>query len=220
MYWNEQQIEEWVNYINLIVGDDSPKGGLFIAEKSNSIEVSMAGEKDELLQILAASVYNFSKTHSMAFEDVMDEISDTWSKMREKNGQMVFGNEIIDMETGIGFNSETEMISFPIPPKEIQEQMLKSIEAKYGKTSKVKERLHSEDDIINFLKECSEVGSFVANEENGEQGIVFVYEGDRFSYFPHAPGTIAYHSDEGVSVDLFEDDDIFRMVILKILNQE
>ena len=62
--------------------------------------------------------------------------------------------------------------------------------------------------------------SFVANEENGEQGIVFVYEGDRFSYFPQDPGTIAYHSDEGVSVDLFEDDDIFRMVILKILNQE
>lgn len=62
-------VEEWANYINSIVGDDSPEGGLFIAEKSDSIEVSMAGEKDELLQILAASVYNFSKIHSMAFED-------------------------------------------------------------------------------------------------------------------------------------------------------
>lgn len=220
MYWKEEQIEEWANYINSIVGDDSPEGGLFIAEKSDSIEVSMAGEKDELLQILAAGIYNFSKIHSMAFDDVMSEITDTWSKMREKKGQMAFGKEIIDMETGIGFNSETEMISFPIPPKDIQEQMLKSIENTYGKTGKVKERLHRENDIIEFLKECSEVGSVIANEETGEQGIVFIYEGDKFAYFPDDPGTLAYYSDEGVSIDLFEDDEVFRNLILTMLNQE
>lgn len=45
MYWSESQIEDWANYINSIVGENSPEGGLFIAEKADSIEVSMAGEK-------------------------------------------------------------------------------------------------------------------------------------------------------------------------------
>ncbi len=44
----------------------------------------MAGEKEELLQLLAASIYDYSKMHKLAFEDALKEISDEWDEMREK----------------------------------------------------------------------------------------------------------------------------------------
>lgn len=37
---------------------------------------------------------------------------------------MQYGDEIVNLESGIGYNSETEMISKPIPPQEVQEQIL------------------------------------------------------------------------------------------------
>lgn len=84
MYWIENNIRDWVSHTNSIVGDDSPEGGFLIAEKTEGVEVSMAGDKEELLQLLAASVYNFSKMYELAFEDVMTSITDTWSEMRKK----------------------------------------------------------------------------------------------------------------------------------------
>ena len=50
MYWSEENLRDWVGYINSIVGDDSVEGGFLVAEKTDTVEVSMAGEKEELLQ--------------------------------------------------------------------------------------------------------------------------------------------------------------------------
>ena len=55
-----------------------------------------AGEKEELLQLLAASIYDYYKMHELAFEDSMKEISDEWDKMREK-GIIQCGDEVIDL---------------------------------------------------------------------------------------------------------------------------
>ena len=76
MFWKEENIQSWVEHINSVVGADSPEGGFLIAEKTDSVEVSMAGEKEELLQLLAASIYDFSKINEIAFEDALSKISD------------------------------------------------------------------------------------------------------------------------------------------------
>lgn len=181
----------------------------------------MAGEKDEVLQLLAASVYNYLKMNQIAFEDAMSEITGAWSKMREKKGYMKFGDEIVDLEIGIGFNDQTQMISLPIPPKEVQDEMIASIEAMNEKTGAVKERLGTVKDIFTFLDVCSDVGSFVANEETGERGLSFVYKNDRFMYFPvnDGAGMLNYYSESGgMGIDFFENDEIFRKVVIKLLD--
>ena len=222
MFWSEENIISWVEHINSVVGNDSPEGGFLIAEKTDSVEVSMAGEKEELLQLLAASIYDYSKMHELAFEDALKEISDEWDKMREKKGYMQCGGEVIDLETGIGFNSETNMISFPTPPKDVQDKMIAAIEQMNGKTDEVKERLHSVKDIFEFFDECTEVGEFIADEETGEKGLAFVYKSDRYLYIPHddSPSMLSYSSESGgMGIDFFEEDEIFKKVVRKILEE-
>lgn len=52
---------------------------------------------------------------------------------------MQCGDEVIDIETGIGFNSETNMIRFPTPPKVVQDEMGVAIEQMNNKTGEVKD---------------------------------------------------------------------------------
>lgn len=220
MYWSQDDFVKWTEHINSIVGENSEEGAFIAAEKTKGIEMLMAGEKEEILELLASAVYNFSKNYGIAFEDVLVDIQNTWDQLKQKEGYMRVGDEIIDMQTGIGINEKEGMISFPIPPKDIQDEMIASIEEMNSKIGAVKERLGSIKDIFAFFKDCTEVGGFVANEETGEMGIAFVYNGDRFMYIPelNKPGTLSYSSETGgMGIDYFENDEIFREVVMKLL---
>lgn len=221
MYLGEADFIKWTEHINSIVGTNSLDGAFWAAEKTDRIEIMMAGEKEEVLELLAAAVYNFSKNNGIAFEDAITEIEDAWDKLKQKEGYMQIGDEIVDMQTGIGINEKEGMISFPIPPKDIQDEIIASIEEMNSKTSAVKERLRSVKDIFAFFKDCTEVSGFIANEETGEKGIEFVYNGDRFMYIlDNNSGMLSYSSESGSMGDVyFEDDEIFRKVVSKLLEE-
>lgn len=222
MYWSQEDFEKWTEHINGIVGEDSEEGAFIAAEKTKGIEILMAGEKQEVLELLASAVYNFSKNYGIAFEDALVDIQNAWDKLKQKKGYMQFGDEIIDIQTGIGINEKEGMVSFPIPPKDIQDEMIASIEEMNNKIGAVKERLGSIEDIFTFFNDCTEVGGFIANEETGEKGITFVYNGDRFMYIPETnkPGMLSYSSETGgMGIGYFEDDEIFRKVVTKLLEE-
>ena len=221
MYLEETDFIKWAEHINSVVGEDSLDGAMLAAEKTDRIEIVMVGEKEEVLELLASAVYNFSKDNGIAFEDAITEIQDAWDKLKQKEGYMKIGDEIIDMQTGIGINEKEGVVSFPAVPKDIQDAMIASIEEMNSKTGAVKERLHSVVDIFEFFKDCTEVNGFIANEETGEKGITFVYNGDRFTYIPYNnPGLISYSSESGgMGIDCFEDDEIFKTVVIKLLEE-
>ena len=104
MYLEETDFVKWAEHINSVVGEDSLDGAMLAAEKTDRIEIVMVGEKEEVLELLASAVYNFSKDNGIAFEDAITEIQDAWDKLKQKEGYMKIGDEIIDMQTGIGIN--------------------------------------------------------------------------------------------------------------------
>ena len=74
MYWSQEDFEKWTDHINGIVGENSEEGAFLVAEKTKGIEILMAGERQEVLELMASAVYNFSKNHGIAFEDVLVDI--------------------------------------------------------------------------------------------------------------------------------------------------
>lgn len=123
--------------------------------------------------------------------------------------------EDIPFGTEITEEQYESLMSFEIPEK-LQVESITSIEETESKTGYVKERLGSFKDIFEFFKECTEVEGYIADEETGEKGITFLYNGDRYIYLPEceAPRLLACFSEiRGPGFSVFRNDEIFRAFV-------
>lgn len=232
MYFNEEELQKWAEYINSIVGNNSPKGAFIAAEKAENAEVNMAGESDELLYLIATTVFHYSKMQHIAFEDALKAISDKWEEIAEEDGYIKSGNEIIDKKTGIGYNPEEETISFPIPPKEVEEEMLAFIQNMTSEFELIKDRLKTEDDILKFFEECEFVGCMLPNAEDAEndennknneeddnksEGIKFKYNDVIYAYFLDTPENLLSFSNAGNGIEILEEYEALNSIAIKMI---
>lgn len=220
MYFNEEELQKWAVHINSIVGDDSPKGAFIAAEKAENAEVNMAGESDELLYLIATIVFHYSKMQQIAFEDALTAISDKWGEISKEDGYIKSGNEIIDKQTGIGYNPEEETISFPIPPKEVEEEMLTFLKNRTTEFDFIKDKLKTEDDILEFFNECEFVCCMLPeNEEddNKREGIKFKYKDTIYVYFTDTPEDLLFFNSTGTGSDILEEYEPLNSVAIKMI---
>ncbi len=219
MYLNDEDLKKWGDYVKGIVGEDSDKGAVLVAEKSDGIEVKMAGSKEEELELLAYSIYNFSKIHSIAFADVLNEITETWDRIQSQNLIGHFGNEVIDLNTGIGFNEEEGMVSFPMPSQEEMEKFQKIQQENYALLDAISERFSAVGDIYAFLDECTDTGICVADEKTGEKFITFAFEGIEYDYYPFFDnGYMCFRNDDRINMLPYENDQ-FREAIIRVIEE-
>ena len=221
MFWKQEDLTKWVEHINNIVGEDSLEGAYIAGEKAKELEVIMAGEKEEVLELLASAVYSFSRQFEMAFEDAMEEIKKSWEKLGEKKCYGKIGDEVIDVKTGIGIDETKGVVTFPIPPKSVEEEIIAFFNQTNGKIENVTKRLHTREEIYEFFSECTEIGSFDVNEDNnGEKGLGFEWNGDKYLYYPNDPGRLCLITEVGLSDEFFENDEVFREIALKLLESQ
>lgn len=201
MFFDEVYMNQLADY--LIENNDGVAGGGFlVAEKTkNGVEATWGGEPDQVLEILTASVFGYARSNGLAMEDVLKDISDAFEKMQDSKKRAVLTSngkgckeeekQSIDLQTLLGVSADGEMVHFPVPPKDLQEKMMKDMqemEPYQEIADRVAKKLESLEGIREIIGDGSTLG--VYTDDTGSQHIRFLLEGLEFDYDFEFPGEI------------------------------
>ena len=204
MFITEEMVDQWIQYINEQVGENTEAGAIVFGEKGNGLDVVTMGSDQDTLEVLAAMCYNYSKQREIAFEEVLSLIDHTWSELKKKGGQARFGDEVIDMQSGFGYNPETDMVSFPIAPKEVQEQMIASFKETQEKLEPIREKLKTKNGCKEVFAQCPNVK--VSINDDKTHCVEFTYMDQVLVYSPENRGMITLISGTNIMTDELEED--------------
>jgi hypothetical protein len=233
MFWTQEDFEKWGEHIAENTEGDTD-GAFLAAEKTkHGTEVLFGGSKEEVLVLLSSAIFDYARSFGVAMEDVLKDIPEAFEQLREtaKGIQMYESceadekkiKETIDPETLLGISGDGETIHFPVPPKDVQEQMLqdlKEMEPYQAIADETAKRLAGPEGIRDVIGDGSTLGGFV--DERGNVHVTFEYKELMFDYdfgLKGHIGSLRKTQDLNFCMDSEFDDKIFRMILGSVMKE-